>query len=243
MEALNQLIATQAYEMIRSPFDGIITARNVDPGAMVAQATVSTTASGAPILLMATLDAAANLRRRAAERRALHQGWRPGYGDGRANIPDGHFAAPLRAIPTRSMPRTRTMRVEVDLDNHDSALLPGMYAILTLSVSRRPAGVPMVPDDALIFHGGKVLVPVVRDGRMHLAQVTLGYDNGINVEITSGISDRRRRRRQRRAVSARGRDRSGGDAGHPARGSRRLAIERQAWSSGEGRRPLRENIF
>jgi multidrug efflux pump subunit AcrA (membrane-fusion protein) len=80
------------------------------------------------------------------------------------------------------------MRVEVDLDNHDSALLPGMYAILTLSVST-PAGVPMVPDDALIFHGGKVLVPVVRDGRMHLAPVTLGYDNGINVEITSGIGE------------------------------------------------------
>jgi hypothetical protein len=63
-----------------------------------------------------------------------------------------------------------------------------MYAILTLSVST-PAGVPMVPDDALIFHGGKVLVPVVRDGRMHLAPVTLGYDNGINVEITSGIGE------------------------------------------------------
>jgi hypothetical protein len=47
----------------------------------------------------------------------------------------------------------------------------------------------MVPDDALIFHGGKVLVPVIRDGRMHLAEVTLGYDNGVNVEVTKGISD------------------------------------------------------
>ena len=41
---------------------------------------------------------------------------------------------------------TRTMRVEVDLDNDDSALLPGMYAILTLAVST-PSGVPMVPDE------------------------------------------------------------------------------------------------
>ena len=47
-EALNQLIATQAYEIIKAPFDGIVTARNADPGAMVAQATVSTTASGSP---------------------------------------------------------------------------------------------------------------------------------------------------------------------------------------------------
>src|SRR5580698_7863117 len=102
--------------------------------------------------------------------------------------PGRPFRGTITRHPDALDAATRTMRVEVDLDNHDSALLPGMYAILALSVST-PAGVPMVPDDALIFHGGKVLVPVVRDGRMHLAPVTLGYDNGINVEITSGIGE------------------------------------------------------
>jgi len=187
METLNQLIATQAYEVIRSPFDGIITARNADPGAMVAQATVSTTASGSPILLMATLTPLriyADVPQSAAP--FIRNGDQVTVSVG--EYPGRPFRGTITRHPDALDAATRTMRVEVDLDNHDSALLPGMYAILTLSVST-PAGVPMVPDDALIFHGGKVLVPVVRDGRMHLAPVTLGYDNGIDVEITSGIGE------------------------------------------------------
>jgi membrane fusion protein, multidrug efflux system len=186
-EALNQLVATQAYEVMTAPFDGIVTARNVDPGALIAQSTASTAGSGAPILSMATLTP---LRIYAD----VPQSAAPFIKDGdQVGVSVGEY--PGRAFPgtvTRHSNAldagTRTMRVEVDLDNRDSAMLPGMYAIVSLAVST-PSGVPMVPDDALIFHGGKVLVPIVRDGRMHLAEVTLGYDNGVNVEVTSGIGD------------------------------------------------------
>jgi len=185
-EALNQLVATQAYEIIKAPFDGIITARNVDPGALIPQSTTSTTGS-LPILSMATLTP---LRIYAD----VPQSAAPFIKDGdQVTVTVGEY--PRRAFPgtvTRHPDaldtETRTMRVEVDLENRDSALLPGMYAIVALAVST-PSAVPMVPDDALVFHGGKVLVPVVRDGRMHLAEVTLGYDNGVNVEVVRGISD------------------------------------------------------
>jgi RND family efflux transporter MFP subunit len=185
-EALNQLIATQAYEIVRAPFDGIVTARNVDPGALIPQSTTSTPGS-VPIVSMATLTP---LRIYAD----VPQSAAPFIKDG------DHVTITVREYPSRTFPGTvtrhpdalsadtRTMRVEVDLDNRDSALLPGMYAIVALSVSS-PSAVPMVPDDALIFHGGKDLVPVVRDGRMHLAEVTLGYDNGVNVEVTGGINE------------------------------------------------------
>ncbi len=187
VEALNQLIAMQTYEIVKAPFDGIVTARNVDPGAMIPQATVSTTGSGAPILTMATLTP---LRIYAD----VPQSAAPFIKDGdKVTVTVGEY--PGRPFPGTVTRRStaldagsRTMRVEVDLENRDTALLPGMYAIVALAVAT-PSSVPMVPDDALIFHGGKVLVPVIRDGRMHLAEVTLGYDNGINVEITSGISD------------------------------------------------------
>jgi len=46
----------------------------------------------------------------------------------------------------------------------------------------------MVPDDALVFRDGKVYVPVVRNNQLHLAEVTLGYDNGQTVEVTAGIT-------------------------------------------------------
>jgi len=184
-EALNQLIATRQYEIIDAPFDGIVTARNVDPGALIPQATSTT--PGTPIVSLATLTP---LRIYAD----VPQSAAPFIKDG------DQVAITVQEYPRRTFPgtvtrhpealdlETRTMRVEVDLDNHDSALLPGMYAILSLSVAT-PSDVAMVPDDALIFHGGKVLVPVVRDQHLHLAEVTLGYDDGVNVEVLTGIRD------------------------------------------------------
>ena len=184
--ALSQLVATQAYEVIVAPFDGVVTARNVDPGALIPQATANTT-PGIPIVSLATLSP---LRIYAD----VPQSAAPFIRDG------DQVTVSVREYPRRTFPGTvtrrstaldndtRTMRVEVDLENRDLALLPGMYAMVALAIAT-PAGVPMVPDDALVFHGGKVLVPIVRDRQMHLAEVTLGYDDGVNVEVTTGISD------------------------------------------------------
>jgi membrane fusion protein, multidrug efflux system len=184
-EALSQLVATQKYEIIDAPFDGIVTARNVDPGALIPQATATT--PGTPIVSLATLSP---LRIYAD----VPQSAAPFIKDG------DQVTVSVREYPQRTFPGTvtrrstvldndtRTMRVEVDLENRDVALLPGMYAMVALPIAT-PSDVPMVPDDALVFHGAKVLVPVVRDRQMHLAEVTLGYDDGVNVEVTSGISD------------------------------------------------------
>jgi multidrug efflux pump subunit AcrA (membrane-fusion protein) len=79
------------------------------------------------------------------------------------------------------------MRVEVDMPNTDHALYPGMYAKIDFQVAV-PAESPMVPDDALVFRDGKSYVPIVRNDHLYLAEVTLGYDNGVNVEVTKGIS-------------------------------------------------------
>ncbi|MGA8568042.1 MAG: hypothetical protein WB580_09650, partial [Candidatus Binataceae bacterium] len=70
--------------------------------------------------------------------------------------------------------------------NTDEALFPGMYGSAEFVVSI-PAGAPLVPDEALIFRDGKVFVPVVKDNVLHLTQVQLGYDNGVAVEVPTGI--------------------------------------------------------
>ncbi|HEY2104151.1 MAG TPA: efflux RND transporter permease subunit [Candidatus Binataceae bacterium] len=82
---------------------------------------------------------------------------------------------------------TRTMLVEVDLPNEDLALYPGMYAKIEVTLNA-PAGVPLAPDGALVFKHGKTYVPVVRQGHLHLIEVALGYDDGQNVQILSGLS-------------------------------------------------------
>jgi hypothetical protein len=79
------------------------------------------------------------------------------------------------------------MLVEVDLANDDSSLLPGMYGTLRLKVAQKQ--VPRVPDDALVFRGSNVYVPTVRDGRVHLSEVKLGSDDGMTVEIVTGVAN------------------------------------------------------
>jgi hypothetical protein len=69
----------------------------------------------------------------------------------------------------------------------NSALYPGMYGTMSLTV-KVPTSAPLVPDDELIFRDGKVFVPLVRNSVVHLAPVTLGFDNGYSVEATSGVS-------------------------------------------------------
>lgn len=105
-----------------------------------------------------------------------------------AEYPSRIFKGAVTRHPDALSVETRTMRVEVDLDNADGSLLPGMYAVADFSVAV-PRSVPQVPDDALVFSGGKVYVAVVRDHRIHLAEVQLGYDNGQTVEVIQGLNE------------------------------------------------------
>jgi RND family efflux transporter MFP subunit len=183
---LDQLAAMQAYKVIRAPFTGVITARYVDQGALVPQVTTPSAAS-TPIVAMATMSP---LRIYASAPQSVAPFIRNGDA---ATItvteyPERTFKGVVARHPEALTSDTRTMLVEVDLSNEDRTLYPGMYATLVLDVAT-PAGVPMVPDDALVFRGGKPYVPVVRGGHLRLAAVTLGYDNGVNVEITEGVSD------------------------------------------------------
>jgi membrane fusion protein (multidrug efflux system) len=182
--AYEQLLALQSYEVIRAETDGIITARDVDPGALIPQ--VTSPGSSTPIVELATLHP---LRVYAD----LPQDLAAFVKDGNSvtiavtQYPDRSFSGTVTRHPEALAQDTRTMRVEVDLPNKDSSLYPGMYATLTLSVGSSEIA-PLVPDDALIFRGGDAYVPTVRKDRIHLARVALGNDDGREVQIASGLS-------------------------------------------------------
>ncbi len=180
-----QLLAEQGYKRITAPFAGIVTARYVDPGAFIPAATSSTTGSGAPILGVATrapLRVYANVPQslalfiRNGEQAAISSYDRPGQ----------VFKGPIIRHPEALDDASRTMLVEVDLPNADLALYPGMYARIAITISTPESG-QMVRDDALVFRSGKVFVPVVRADRLHLVEVSLGYDDGQNVVVTGDL--------------------------------------------------------
>lgn len=183
---LSQDLANQAYETITAPFDGIVTARYIDPGHLV-PATIApgTPGSGAIISIarMAPLRVLTYVPQNVA----------PFIKDGdpatitAAGYSGRKFTGTITRHPEALSADTRTMLVEVDLANEDQALYPGMYATAQFTVAMG-SGSPMVPDDALVFRDGKVYVPVVRNNQLHLAEVTLGYDNGQTVEVLSGVN-------------------------------------------------------
>ena len=179
-----QLLAEKSYETITAAFDGIVTARYVDPGALIPQATTPSTAM--PIISVASLEPVrvyANVPQEAAP--FIHDG------DSAivtvAQYPRRKFEGTITRHPRALAPDTRTMLVEVDLPNHDRALFPGMYASAEFRVAET-ANVPRVPDDALVFRNGNIYVPVVLDDRLRLTPVELGLDNGRTVEITQGLA-------------------------------------------------------
>jgi membrane fusion protein, multidrug efflux system len=182
--ALAQSVALQAYERVTAPFDAIVTARYVDPGHLIPEATTSTSLSDAIVAIART--------RPLRVFTYAPQNIAPFIRNGdRATItvnefPERKFTGAITRHPEALSPDSRTMLVEVDLPNTDGALLPGMYGTAEFVVSI-PAGAPLVPDEALIFRNGKVYVPVVKDDVLHLTPVKLGYDNGIAVEVATGI--------------------------------------------------------
>ncbi|SRR5579875_155815 len=181
---LGQLLALQAYEVIRAEFSGIVTARYVDPGALI-PAPTSSTAQQTPIISMATLSP---LRIYANVPQDIARYVRDGDSAviRMAEAPDKEIHGRVTRHPDALDPVTRTMLVEVDLPNKDLALLPGMYVTAEFTVSA-PTGSPLVPDDALVFRDGKPYVPVVREGRLHLIAVTLGFDNGTEVQVAGNL--------------------------------------------------------
>jgi membrane fusion protein, multidrug efflux system len=183
---LEQDLADQAYEIITAPFDGIVTARYIDPGHLVpANTTPGTPGSGAIISIsrMAPLRVFVYVPQNVAPFIK--------NGDSATITASGYtgqkFTGTITRHPEALAPDTRTMLVEVDLPNENEVLYPGMYATAEFTVAMG-TGSPMVPDDALVFRNGKIYVPVVRNNQLHLAEVTLGYDNGQTVEVLSGIN-------------------------------------------------------
>jgi membrane fusion protein, multidrug efflux system len=180
-DAYQQELALQSYEVVRAPFDGVVTARYADPGTLIPQSTASSAASS-PIVSLATL---APIRVYAYAPQSLS----PFIRDGEpasitvSEFPGRQFSGTITRHPDALDQNTRTMLVEVDLANADHSLYPGMYAEMRTSARVGTTSVA-APDDALIFRDDKVYLPVVRNSRLELIAVSLGHDNGYTVEVS-----------------------------------------------------------
>ncbi|MGA3294549.1 MAG: efflux RND transporter periplasmic adaptor subunit [Candidatus Acidiferrales bacterium] len=181
---VKRLEELQSFEKIYAPFDGVITARNTDIGHLI------NSGAGAPATELFHIAALQELRVYVNVPQQYSQSAKPGLTADLTlqEIPGRRFKGTLVRTAESIDVASRTLLVEIDVDNRTGELLPGSYAEVHLKV---PAGSPafILPVTALIFRSDGLQVGTVQDGdRAALVNVTLGRDMGNEVEVVSGLS-------------------------------------------------------
>jgi len=176
---LARLDQMQAYRVVKAPFAGVVTLRNVDVGALVNSASTLLYR----IAQTGTLRTYVNVPQTNAS--SIHAGQPARLSV--TNLPGRSFTGTVARTANSLDPNSRTMLVEVQVPNADGALLPGMYAQVDLSSPRTNAPL-LVPGDALMVRGDGTQVAVVRpDSTVHLQKIQVGRDYGDRLEVLSGL--------------------------------------------------------
>jgi RND family efflux transporter MFP subunit len=180
---LSRLQEMRGFETVKAPFDGVITARNTDIGALV------NAGMGGAAQELFHIAATAKLRVYLNVPQIYSQSAVPGIPAELtlSEFPGRRFHGKLVRTADSMDSGTRTLLTEVDVDNPTGELKPGAYAEVHLTI---PAGMPsvVVPVGAILFRSEGLRVGVVRDGnKVALVPVILGKDYGTEVEVLSGI--------------------------------------------------------
>jgi membrane fusion protein, multidrug efflux system len=194
------------YTKIIAPFDGVITGRFADPGALIragggdfginataAQVSPDVTEGagghregGGPILTLADIDKIRTYIYVPEEETPLVRRGMPAKLTFK-EFPDRTFTGEVVRYANALDLTTRTMLTEIDIDNPDRKLYPRMYATVTLQLADHPDAIEIPPAAVDLSHG-QPYVMAVRDGRLVRIPVTTGFNNGTLIEITSGLT-------------------------------------------------------
>jgi len=189
---VQRLEELQSFERIEAPFDGVITARNLDIGQLVSSAgSTITPGAGTTSSSKEVFDISAIQTLRVFIN--VPQIYAPDAKNGVTatlslpQYPGRAFRGKLVRSSDAVDPATRTLLAEVDVENRSGELLPGSYAEVHLNVS---SAVPalIVPVSALILEPDGLHVAVVDStGHAHILHVTPGRDYGSTMEILGGL--------------------------------------------------------
>jgi len=180
------------YAKIVAPFDGYVTKRHVDPGALIPQATglVSAVNTIVTVMDLSQVKVLINIPERDVT--SVH------LGDPLSltvdAYPDQSFQGRVSRFAPALDPASRTLQVEIDVPNSDLILKPGMFARVTLVLERRPQAL-VVPAEALLVNElGSFLYVIAasQDGAptVRRATVRTGIEDAGQVEILVGLGPR-----------------------------------------------------
>jgi RND family efflux transporter MFP subunit len=180
---VKQLQALQSFEKIYAPFDGVITARNIDIGDLI-----NSGSSGGVKTDLFHMAQPGTLRVYVNVPEEYSQGVKTGMTAdlSLAEFPGRKIQGKLVRTADAINMTTRTLLIEVDVNNPSGTLLTGSYAEVHIAVPSQTSTY-LLPVNTLIFRSEGLRVGVVRDGKVVLTAVTPGHDFGNEIEIVSGL--------------------------------------------------------
>jgi membrane fusion protein, multidrug efflux system len=185
---VRRLEELESFKNVYAPFSGVLTKRNVDPGALINSGAQAT---GKELFDVARVDP---LRVYVSVPQAYAPSMKVGM---KANVtlqefPSQKFLGTVARTADAIDPATRTLNTEVDVPNKDGKLLPGSFGQVHFATG---ASVPRItiPVNAMLFRAEGPQVAVVdKDNKVHLRPISIGRDFGATLEILGGldVSDR-----------------------------------------------------
>jgi RND family efflux transporter MFP subunit len=181
--AVQQYSALVSFERVYAPFDGVITARNTDIGDLINSGSSSSAKTDLfHIAQPGKLRVYVNVPEEYS--RGIKAGTTADLS--LAEFPARKFQGKLVRTADDINLTTRTLLVEIDVDNPTGTLLTGSYAEVHLAVPAQ-ASTFLIPVNTLLFRTEGLRVGIVKDGKVELTAVTPGHDFGDQIEIVSGL--------------------------------------------------------
>ena len=184
---VDRLMALEGFKQLIVPFDGVVTARETDIGALINAGSGVGGGSGPELFRVADIH---EMRVYVQVPQQMSAGIHPGL-TAELNLPqypDKTFKAVVATTSNAISMTARTLLVELHADNPDGLLQPGAYAEVHFELPSDPNMVH-VPTSVLLFreHGLKVAV-VGTDNKVTLKPVTLGRNLGTQIEVLKGLT-------------------------------------------------------
>lgn len=174
------------FTKITAPFSGVVTKRMVDPGAFIPAATAASTPQNAALL---TLMDFGTVRLQAA----VPESEAPLVAKGQPvkltveGFPGRAFEGTITRFSYALDETTKTMLAEIELPNPKLELRPGMYATVRIGIERKEDAL-LVPAEAVVREKANAFVFMVVDQKAKKMPVKIGFNDGTNVEILSGLN-------------------------------------------------------
>jgi multidrug efflux pump subunit AcrA (membrane-fusion protein) len=222
---LDRVTSLQEYEKVRAPFDGVVTQRNTDIGALIASSGAASTAPNPNAMQSSGGSLSSSTSNNGGVSGSPNTSATPSTGESQGgalfaitksdvirilvSVPEGYAGWVRQGMSVKLYVQerpgvailgkvtrtadsvdtnTRTMLIEVDVDNRNGALYPGMYALVSFVQVTGESPI-VIPGDAVIVRNDRTSVATIHDGKIQLKQVEIGRDYGPELEILSGLKE------------------------------------------------------